>query len=105
MVYCEKLHFLTVNKLSFGRFLLRCFRDPIRVPRIENRVPRTSENYHRVPRIREIGSLQVYTGYPTFSLKKRAFGINFLLLLHRGFLEFFGTNFSPQSFQKLLKLV
>jgi len=30
---------------------LRCFRDPIRVPRIENRVPRIRENYHRVPRI------------------------------------------------------
>jgi len=24
---------------------LRCFRDPIRVPRIENRVPRIRENY------------------------------------------------------------
>jgi len=56
---------------------LRCFRDPIRVPRIENRVHRISENYHRVPkirenlvpRIREIGSLQVHTGYLTFSLK------------------------------------
>jgi len=30
---------------------LRCFRDPIRVPRIR-------ENHHRVPRIREIGSLE-----------------------------------------------
>jgi len=57
---------------------LRCFRDPIRVHRIENRVPRIRENYHRVPkirenrvpRIREIGSLQVHTGYLTFSLKK-----------------------------------
>jgi len=57
---------------------LRCFRDLIRVPRIENRVPRIRENYHqvprirenRVPRIREIGSLQIHTGYLTFSLKK-----------------------------------
>jgi len=32
---------------------LRRFRDPIRVPRIENQVPRIRENYHRVPRIRE----------------------------------------------------
>jgi len=32
---------------------LRCFRDPVRVPRIENRVTSISENYHRVPRIRE----------------------------------------------------
>ena len=67
------------------RVFLRCFRNPIRVPRIENRVPRIEnrvprirENYHRVPRtrenrvprIREIGSLQVHTGYLTFSLKK-----------------------------------
>jgi len=62
------------------RVFLRCFRDPIRVPRIENRVPRIRENYHwvpgikenRVPRIREIGFLQVQTGYLTFSLKKPA---------------------------------
>ena len=52
--------------------LLRCFRDPIRVLRIENRVPRISENDHRVPKIREnrvpriseVGSLQFHTGYP-----------------------------------------
>jgi len=44
--------------------------DPIRVRRIENRLPRISENYHRVPRIRDIGSPQVHTGYLTFSLKK-----------------------------------
>jgi len=51
--------------------VLRCFRDQIQVPRIENRVPRISENYHRVPRIREnrvsrireIGSLHVHNGY------------------------------------------
>jgi len=49
---------------------LRRLGDPIRVPRIENWVPRISENCHRVPRIREnrvptigeIGSLQVHTG-------------------------------------------
>jgi len=57
---------------------LRCFRDPIPVTRIENRVHRIREDYHqaprikenRVPRIREIGSLQIHTGYLTFSLKK-----------------------------------
>ena len=58
---------------SFGTFIdknflfeqgfLRCFRDPIRVPVIE----------YRVPRIREIGSLQVHTGYLTFSLRKNVF--------------------------------
>jgi len=61
----------------YTRVFLRHFRDPIRVPRIENWDPRIRENYHRiprirenrVPRIREIGSLQVYTRYLTFSLK------------------------------------
>jgi len=58
-------------------FFIRCFRDPIWVPRIENRDPRIRENYHQVPRIREnrvlrirIGSLHVHTGYLTFSSKK-----------------------------------
>jgi len=59
---------------------LRCFTDPIPVARIENWVPRIREDYHRgpsikdnrVPRIREIGSLQIHTGYLTFSLKKLA---------------------------------
>jgi len=46
---------------------LRCFRNPIRVPRIENWVPRIRGNWVR--KIREIGSLQVHTGYLTFSLK------------------------------------
>ena len=41
-------------------FLFRRFRDPIRVPRIENRVPRIRENYHRVPiySTQNIGSLE-----------------------------------------------
>jgi len=60
-------------KLILGdmQFFLRRFRDP-------NRVARIRENYHRVlkirengvPRIREIWSLQIDTGYLTFSLKK-----------------------------------
>jgi len=49
-----------------------------RVFRISNRVLRITENYHRipkirenlVPRIREIGSLHTHTRYLTFSLKK-----------------------------------
>ena len=45
---------------SIPGFSLRRFRDPIRFPRISN----------RVPRIREIGSLQIQTGFLTFSLKK-----------------------------------
>jgi len=58
-----------------GRVIFKAFR-------IENRVLRIRENCHRVlritengvPRISEIGSLQVYTGYLTFSLKKPAYG-------------------------------
>jgi len=42
---------------------LRHFRDPIWVPRIR-------ENYDRVPKIREIGSLHIHTGYLTFFFKK-----------------------------------
>jgi len=56
--------------LLVEQFILMRFRNPIRYPRIENRVPRIRENYHQVPRIREIGSLQVHTGYLTASLKK-----------------------------------
>jgi len=67
----------------------RCFRDPIRVPRIEYRVSRIGQNYHRVPRIpenrvpriREIGSLQVHTEYLTFSLKNLA--LNYTPYLQR----------------------
>jgi len=71
-------YFFTTQSSLIPGFSLRCFRGPIQVPRIENRVPRIRENYHRVPRIkenrvlriREIGSLQVHTRYLTFSLKK-----------------------------------
>ena len=66
------------NWTGKDRFFLRRFRDQIRVPRISNRVPRIRENYHRVPKIRknpvprigEIGSLQIQTEFLTFSLKK-----------------------------------
>jgi len=40
---------------------------------MENRVPGIRENYHQAPRIKEIGSLQVHTGYLTFSSKKTVF--------------------------------
>jgi len=57
---------------------LRCFSDLNWVPSYVNRDPRIKENYHRVPRIREnqvprireIGSLEVHTRCLTFSLKK-----------------------------------
>ena len=70
----------------FTQGFLRYLGNPIRVPRIENWVPRIRENYHRVPRIREnrvrkiteIGSLQVHTGYLIF-LKKIWFTSNPLL--------------------------
>ena len=51
-----------------AQIFLRRFRDLIRVPSIPNRVPKIRENC--VPRIREIGSLQIHIGYLTFSLKK-----------------------------------
>jgi len=54
------------------------FKDPIRVPWIENGVPRFRENFHWIPKlrknlvltIREIGSLHVHTGYLKFSSNK-----------------------------------
>jgi len=80
-----------LSERSYIQVFLRRFRDPIWVPRISNRVPRIRENYHRVtkirenrvPRIREIGSLQIHTGYLTFSLKKKPdiFVLYFLFLL------------------------
>jgi len=64
----ETVHSIVTAKASF---FLRRFRDPIRVPRIRenyHRVPKIREN--RVPRIREIESLQIQTRFLTFSLKK-----------------------------------
>jgi len=58
------------SNVAIKGIFLRCFWDPIRVPRISSRVTWIREDYHRVPRIWEIGSLQVHTGYLTFSLKK-----------------------------------
>jgi len=66
----------SVNCYATSGFL-RCFRDSFRVHRIENQVSRIRENYQRVPRIkenrllriREIGSVQVHTGYPTKKLR------------------------------------
>ena len=56
------------TRYYYYQVFLRRFRDPIRLPRIRennHRVPTIREN--RVPRIREIGSLQMHTGYLTFS--------------------------------------
>jgi len=53
---------------------LRRFRDPIRVPRIrENYHPVARFRENRVPRIIDIESLKIHTGYLTFSLKKTCF--------------------------------
>jgi len=62
--------------------LLRSFRDPIRVPRISNRVPKIRKN--RVPRVREIGFLQIQTGFLTFSLKNGGNDLNAHLIAHLG---------------------
>jgi len=83
-IFLFPLRLVSIPKvlLLIAGFSLRRFRDPIRVPRISNQVPRIRENYHRapkirenrVPRIREIGSLQIHTRYLTFSLKKTVIG-------------------------------
>jgi len=83
------MYYKTIVLCQFGMYIifcllqvfLKCFKDPIRVPRIENRVPRIRENYHRVPGIWEIGSLNLHIGYLTFSLKKTGLLQHFLYLL------------------------
>ena len=49
--------------------------------RFNYQVPKIRENYHRVHRIREIGSLQVHTRYLTFSLQNTGFTIEDVNLL------------------------
>jgi len=64
------------------------FKDPNRGPRIENRVPRIRENYHRIPRIREnrVSRISCWkrnrvptdpyrVAYLTFSSKKLYMGV------------------------------
>jgi len=66
----KQLRITNTASIGVADFLSR-FRDPIRVPRIRknyHRVPKIREN--RVPRIREIRSLQIQTRFLTFSLKK-----------------------------------
>jgi len=50
------------STIIFSQGFLRCFKDPIRVSGIENRVPRIRENYHRILTIRKNRPLQVHTG-------------------------------------------
>jgi len=76
------LFYFILPGITFVQGFLRCFRDPIQVPRIENRVLGIRENYHWVPKIREIGSLQVRTGYLIFSLKKTCLSHNIDLCLN-----------------------
>jgi len=47
---------MTQGKYTFlvmTQGFLRYFRDPIRLPRISNRVPRVRENHDRVPKLRK----------------------------------------------------
>jgi len=84
---------------------LRRFRDPIWVPRILNWVHRIGENYHRVPtirenlvpRIREIGPLQIQTGFLTFSLKETLFMV-YQDRLEINLLQLFGHPDSSERF-------
>ena len=54
------------------------------MPRIENRVLRIIKNYHRVPTIREIGSLQVHTRCLTFFLLRTWFNYRCSLVIRLG---------------------
>jgi len=68
---------------------LRCCRNPIRVPRIENGVARIRENNHQVPRIREN---RVPTGpyrVPNIFPKKTCFTAMYLSKLPENFTIFF----------------
>jgi len=38
------------ESLAYDQGFFKVFRDLIRVPSIENRVPRISKNYHQVPK-------------------------------------------------------
>jgi len=55
------------------RVFLRRFRDPTRVPRISNRVPRIRENYHRVNKIRENRVPTNPNRVPNIFLKKKLY--------------------------------
>jgi len=63
-----KLNYGLGKQIKLCQFFKKCFRDLIRVPRIENRVPRIREN--QVSRIGEIRSLQVHIRNVPFFLKK-----------------------------------
>jgi len=47
-----------IYQIKLKQVFLRCFRDPIRVPRIENRVPRISEKYLQSVESEKMGSLE-----------------------------------------------
>jgi len=76
--------------------IFKAFRDPIRVPRISNRIPKIRKN--RVARFIEIGSLQNQTGFLTFSLKKTCIKVKIIVLkIYQnagGALWFIKTNFN-----------
>jgi len=103
-----------VQIFIIDQVFLRCFRDPIRVPRIENRVPRIKEIYHQVRRIREnrvprirIGSLQVHTGHLTFSLKKTRYMQIWMTLFqfHQMFLIVPNFEWSCFNYPNMIKAV
>ena len=49
----EQQSFTCITLVWLHQFFLRCFMDPFRDRRIENRVSKIRKNYHWVPRIRE----------------------------------------------------
>jgi len=80
-LYCSTSFLTSCHRSGFFQGILRT---RFRSLRISNWVLRIRENYHRVPiikenqvlRIRQIRSLQIHTGYLTFSLKKTCIGVN-----------------------------
>ena len=83
----RSLYYCLFGPYIYGHGFLRCFRDPNWGPRIENRVPRIRENYHRIPTIREnqvsgiscwkrnwVPTCSYRVAYLTFSLKKTVYG-------------------------------
>ena len=67
--YFRRCHGTRSTNMTYLQGFLSFFRDPIRVPENQRKlVPRIRDKW--VPRITEIGYLQVHIGYVTFSLKK-----------------------------------
>jgi len=76
MLLLKKALFSFIRKLPHSSIwplyqgFLGCFRNPIRVPRIKNRVPRIRENYHWALESKKIGSLESEKSGPYKSIPR-----------------------------------